>query len=440
MNREMPSETGFHQLDDISLPIFSRESENLTLFYAPGYLAAARQPEADEIKGILAGELPFGNPTLHHLIRAAVSAREIWWRTHDPEHYQPVCLTIYSSLVCNLNCIYCFAERKRDPVAFLSKDLIMAAAGDVLANCREKKLPFTAVFHGGGEPSLDPRLPEILADLKALCTAEKVRFSSYIATNGVMDPDKARWIAENIEDIGLSTDGPPDIQDSQRPLRNGGISSPVVERTAKIFRQVQGKLTVRVTVLPKNFERIPEIAGYCLNTLEADEIRIEPVYYQGTETTAADEFCSGFLRAKQEFQAKCRISYSGSRIHEIHGRYCHIFRQVTQLVPPAGCSACFALSSQAEAEDKKLDPLTDDDIFERLSREDPACEHCFNRFHCSRGCPDVCPGTGEIQDSGSFRCRVNRKLAESELMDTARRLLFEHARKYGYAGMQIRQV
>lgn len=435
MNRETLNNLEFHPLEDVSLPIFRTEKDDLTLFYAPGYLAAATQKAAVEIQGILTGDLPFGNRTAHYLIQAAISAQDSWRKRHDPENYQPTCLTLYSSLACNLKCSYCFAERVREPGSSLSKELIMAAAWEVLANCRKKAMPFTAVFHGGGEPSLDPRLPEILSDLKTLCAEGNVPFSSYIATNGVMEAEKARWIAENIDEIGLSVDGPPELQDAQRPLRSGETSSSIVERTASIFREIQGKLTVRVTVLPENFHRIPEIASYCRKTLRADEVRIEPVYYQGIAAELADEFCSGFLKAKRENRPECWITTSGSRVREIHGRYCQIFRQVLHLVPPAGDSACFAVSSQDEAEAKDLSVMMNEDIFEKLSRDDPACLGCFNRFHCSRGCPDVCPANGEIHDAGSFRCRVNRTLAKADLLETAERLLFEPARNFGFAGM-----
>ena len=46
---------------------------------------------------------------------------------------------------------------------------------------------------------------------------------------------------------------------------------------------------------------------------------------------------------------------------------------------------------------------------------------------------------GDLKDAGSFRCRVSRTLAEAELLDTAERCLFEYARQYGFAGMDLRE-
>ncbi len=431
----------FKVLPGETLPIFTGRLDGLTLFYAPGYLAAARETEAEEIRMILAGEIPFGNLLAANLIDAAVSAQSVRAMQQDPEHYRPTCLTVYSSLACNLNCSYCFSSGARDAHLQLDAGFIYDSAAGILANCREMDEPFTVVFHGGGEPSLDPRLPDLLTKLQRMSAAADVPFRSYIATNGVMDEDKAGWIAENIDAIGLSVDGPPELQNRQRPLRNGDGSAPFIERTAAVLRGCGKKLTVRVTILPENFRRMGEIAGYLSEILHADEIHIEPVYERGSEPDAefADLFCENYLNLKKQMGR--RLSFSGSRIGEIHGRYCQIFRKVLHLVPPGGQSACFALSSCEEAESNGLlmDEADTCRLFGLLSAEDPGCKDCFNRYHCAGGCPDVCPASDpKLRDAGSFRCRISRKLAEAELLETAKRSLFGIARQYGYAGMDLR--
>ncbi len=432
------NEGGFRRIEDEPLPIFVRKAEALTLFYAPGYLVAACEAEAEEIRGILSGDLPFGNPAAGFLINSASYALGEWQRRHNLLFYEPVCLTVYSSLACSLNCSYCFAKHERNDQLDLDFGFFTDAAWKVAFNCMQHKEPFTAVFHGGGEPSLDPRLPEMLGELKKICGTTGLTLFTYIATNGVMDAEKARWIAENFDEIGLSVDGPPDIQNKQRPLRGGGGSSGIVGRTAEIFKNLKGKLTVRATVLSENFRRIREIADYCAETLRADEIHIEPVYQRGSGPAAelADAFCENYLAAKEDGH---NLTFSGSRIREIHGRYCQVFRQVLHLVPPQGYSPCFVLSSEKEANHlcPEFDP---DDVpdLDMLGTEDPDCGGCFNRFHCARGCPDVCPGLpGTLRDSGSFRCRVSRTLAEAELLTIAKRSLFSIAGQYGYAGIKL---
>ena len=118
MNRETLNDmTGFRQLEGTALPIFSRKMDELTLFYAPGFLSAACDKDAAEIIGVLEGELPFGeNLTPHYLTEAACSVQDRWRTIHDPENYDPICMTVYSSMACNLKCSYCFSENERKQV------------------------------------------------------------------------------------------------------------------------------------------------------------------------------------------------------------------------------------------------------------------------------------------------------------------------------------
>ena len=115
----------FKVLPGESLPVFSGKLDDLTLFYAPGYLAAARKKEAEEIRQIMSGEIPFGNLLAGNLINAAASAQSAWAMRHDPERYEPVCLTVYTSLACNLKCSYCIAETGRAPDAKLDMETVI---------------------------------------------------------------------------------------------------------------------------------------------------------------------------------------------------------------------------------------------------------------------------------------------------------------------------
>ena len=437
------SDVFFKVLPGASPDVYCGQLEELTLFYAPGYLAAAAEREAAEITGILRGELPFGKDrTAHYLTYAALSARETLRMAQDPARYKPVCLTLYTTLKCGLSCSYCFSRKAREEDLLLDEAFIFKTGRDVIENCRAAGEPFTLVFHGGGEPSMDPRLPFIFETLKKMCTNAGVPFRSYIATNGVMPRQTAVWIAENIDEIGLSVDGPPEIQDSQRPLFDLGKSSGPVEKTAEVFREHQKSFTARVTILPENYHRMAEIADYLLQRLRAETVHIEPVYARGniSVSEAADAFCGHFLALKQLLGEK--LPFSGSRIREVHGRYCSVFRQTAQAVPEKGLSACFALSSRSEADREGLLVRQGNlqDLFDRLSVEDPACGTCFARYHCARGCPDVCPAlTPGPRDAGSFRCRISRTLAEAELLDAAEKQLVPFARQYGAAGMRLRE-
>ena len=65
----------------------------------------------------------------------------------------------------------------------------------------------------GGEPTLNwPVLTGSFYHARDRCKEENLRLNSSICSNGIMSAKKALWIIENIQDIAISIDGPPEIQ------------------------------------------------------------------------------------------------------------------------------------------------------------------------------------------------------------------------------------
>ncbi|NMB87576.1 MAG: hypothetical protein GYA17_04395, partial [Chloroflexi bacterium] len=263
----------------------------------------------------------------------------------------------------------------------------------------------------------------------------------YLATNGVMAEEQARWVAQNFDEVGLSCDGPDAIQAAQRPLKNGHSSTPLVEQTAAILRAAGKALHVRATLTPQSLERMPEIAAYLCGQLHAYQVRIEPVF-QGGRTRPddclpaqqAERFCAAFLQARRIAAAYgARWAFSGSRPGEIHGPYCQVFRDVLQLVPGNGVSACFKAGSRSQAHalgmdlerpaggGYGIDPDRVEALQASLAVDSAGCQACFNRFHCARGCPDHCPAQPATH-AGDLRCAVNRMLATALLQERAAQL------------------
>jgi sulfatase maturation enzyme AslB (radical SAM superfamily) len=338
---------------------------------------------------------------------------------------------------------------------------IRGAAHLVAENCRGRGLPMTLVCHGGGEPALHPDLlGEALDAIEEIAREHGLPLFRYIATNGVMPAATAAWVALRFDLVGLSCDGPPDVQDKQRPAWGGGSSAPMVERTAAIVRQHGTPLHVRVTVTQQTVERQPEIAEYICRALRPSEIHVEAVYAAGRgqalagtwAETEADRFVAGFLAARQvAARYGVRWANSGSRLGEIHGPYCHVAREVLNLVPGGAATGCFLVTEAAEAERRQVtvgrqvhDSLQlDQPGIDRMRRavEAPpaACQACFNGYHCARACPDACEMDGPPAADG-FLCRVRRRLAEAEIDALADRLWESLAGEDGCAVEALRQT
>jgi len=377
-------------------------------------------------------------------------------RRWQEEPFSPECLTLYMNNECNLGCVYCHTDPLPAPAPRLGLPAIAAAAEVVAGNCQRKGRPLYGVFHGGGEPTLDRRqVEQALVLLEKAATAHGVGLFRYVATNGVMSEEKAAWLARHFDLVGLSCDGPPEIQNRQRPRINGRATAPVVERTARILQAEGCPYHLRTTITAATLHRQAEIADYACHQFSPEEIHFEPVYLGGRTTPAsglaahqAGEFVAHFLQARAiAGQHGILLMTSGSRPGAIHGPYCHVFRHTLNLVPGDMATACFKVTGapQVEARGVTIGALNRETgcfgidhprvqaLRQQLDVAPAYCADCFNRYHCVRECPDRCPldtaphpnplpvGARE-HTPPSFRCLMQKALAYAILRETADRL------------------
>jgi uncharacterized protein len=442
-------------------PIFRWDCPEYAMFYAPGCLCLVGLSDADWFETTI-------NPPeapLESQPDASVEydwGSELWRRAElaiaetrqwQEEPFCPECLTLYMNNECNLGCVYCHTDPSHGPTTRLTLETIAAAAEVVAENCRRKGRPFYGVFHGGGEPTLHrERVERALSLLDTVASAHGVELFRYVATNGVMSEKKAVWLAHHFDLIGLSCDGPADIQNSQRPRRNGSGTSRAVERTGRVLREEGCRFHVRTTITGATLYRQAEIADYICQQFSPEEIHFEPVYLGGRTNAAtgldahqASEFVTHFLKAREIAREHgILLTSSGSRPDSIHGPYCHVFRHTLNLVPGGVATACFEVTDAAQVEEKgvtigtlnretgrfEINHSRVQELRQQLGVIPTNCANCFNRYHCVRECPDRCPLNedmrfGEGGPETSFRCRAQKALAYAILHETAERLWSE---------------
>ncbi len=423
-------------------PIFRLDAFGRSLFYTPGYVVAVESARANAFAATLDSAAVTG---LAEKLRQHARQAQIAWQEHLRRPFYPLCLTLYLNNECNLACGYCYSESTPPgrSAARLDPASVRAAARLVARNCAEQNRPLIAVFHGGGEPTLHQRQVQLFLNIiDQAAAADGIQAFKYIATNGVMPAQKAAWIARQFDLVGLSCDGPADIQQVNRPLRNGQTSTHFVERAAEIFHKARRPFRVRVTIPPDSMRRQAEIAKYVCDQLQPTEIEVEPVYRGGrssqTSIFAVEQailFVDEFLKAR-EIARQYGILWhtSGSRMNEIHGPYCNIFRNVLHLTPGGVATACFKAVDAPQAHQRgvvigNLNHVTgefdiDNDqvikLQQAMEQEPALCLSCINRFHCVRNCPDLCPvDQSAVLDGLTFRCLAQKLLAEKLLLESA---------------------
>lgn len=267
-----------------------------------------------------------------------------------------------------------------------------------------------------------------------------------------MSEEKAVWLAQNFDLVGVSCDGPPDVQNCQRPDWNGGDSARILERTVRVLREQGCRFNVRTTITKATLSRQVEIVAYICQQFSPQEILFEPVYLGGRNGAAtglgarhADEFVAHFLKARAVAQKHgVPLTTSGSRLGEIHGSYCNIFRSVLNLTPGGIATACFKTTDAVQAVQKgavigamngetgrfEIDYPRVETLRRQLDACPPRCVNCFNRYHCVRECPDLCLLNNNTQPDEyanqnytlpqpGFRCRAQKALTYATLRETA---------------------
>jgi sulfatase maturation enzyme AslB (radical SAM superfamily) len=302
----------------------------------------------------------------------------------------------------------------------------------------KKNLPLSIVFHGWAEPTYDfSLLRKTLNAVNQEASRYRLNRFRYIATNGAISRQVAEFLAENFEQIGLSCDGPPRIQNKQRPMKGTGFSSRLVERTADIFRKSGARFTVRSTITQDTLLRQEEIAAYIIRKLKPQEIRFEAAYASGQfQAEDAVPFSEHFQKARLlAAKAGVPLTFSGSRLDELHGPYCNIFRNVLNLIPGNRISACFVSDQIHRNGDFDIGQWTNQHLSinyeevrqlkHQLWQYPKECDSCINLYHCVKLCPDVC--SLDLKKQGldprqAFRCRLQLLLALQQIKEAAARI------------------
>ena len=431
-----------------TLPVFRLEGKSWDVLYTPpGYLAVVESAVADEIAAAWSRDALPDETTAQQVsawLRTRAEQAAEKWRQWVASSFTPECLTLYLSNQCQLACSYCYAASERHPSAQTSavirEEVALAAARLVAGHCAEHNKPFYLVLHGGGEPMLHWELVERLeAATRRIAHQFGLEWRGHLATNGILSVQQAQWAAQHFTSIGLSCDGPPEIQNRQRAFQGGKETSPIVERTARIIRATGGNFEVRTTITPQTVQRQPEIVKYLHEQLGAETIRFEPVYQvrgQGKTGFTPDDsshFVEGFLEAQKEAEAReITLSFSGMRLEELHGPYCDVLRNALHVNPDGTAAACFfSVADQNPSEPAftigAYDAKTGEfglkqeqiDAHRRKVLAIPdQCSECLNIYHCARGCPEFC-NTSHTSPFATFRCQVHQQLAQAWIFRAA---------------------
>lgn len=393
-------------------------------------------------KGMVARTLYFPEKTSE--IRRALTERGFFGNVPETTKRDAVdawigfhSLTLLLTRRCNLSCSYCYASA--EPVgASMPTELATASLEWFVRQFEGSTIRVS--FHGGGEPTLEEEtIRATVAKGKELQGRRTVRF--HVVTNGTASTKFMDWMMSEQFGISISMDGPPDIQDRNRPLVGGSGSSSIVE--ANVCRLVERNypFTVRLTFSPA--DDIGKIVNY-FGKLGVRSLHLEPLFPHGREYGATvfgkhkrqhdvyapegGELLVSFLKAvDMARQHGIRITNSHLR-HFVRGigYFCGAASGRSMMVTHDGfLSSCLEV---VDANDKDFDSfylgkyLPKERRFEvdktklavmqsRHADALPECKTCYARYTCSGGCAvKAVRATGNFFERDLPYCRFTRAL------------------------------
>ncbi|MDR1260315.1 MAG: radical SAM/SPASM domain Clo7bot peptide maturase [Oscillospiraceae bacterium] len=167
-------------------------------------------------------------------------------------------LTIAPTLVCNFACPYCY-EGSQNGV--IEKEVIDAIYARVEAIAKKKE-PISITWYGGEPLLVKDIIWKMSEKLIEICKKRKAPYSSYMISNGYLINDNIieQMKKAQITGIQITVDGPPDIHNSRRKLKNS--SEPtfnVILEHIKMLTNAGVSVNVRVNIDKTNQDDLEEL-------------------------------------------------------------------------------------------------------------------------------------------------------------------------------------
>lgn len=311
---------------------------------------------------------------------------------------------------CNLRCQYCFAStgdfgtgRKIMPFEVAKKviDFVVARSGAR----RNIEVDFF-----GGEPLMAwDTVKQTIDYARGLEAEHGKKFRFTITTNGLLlDDEKIDYINQNMDNVVLSLDGRPEVNDTMRKTVNGGGSYDIiVPKFRKLVEQRDPKLDyyARGTFTGKNLDFADDV----LHIADAgfDRLSVEPVAAEdgcGYELTEADleRIYAEYDRLTDLMEERRK---QGKPFHFFHFmvdlnqgpcvvkrlRGCGAGYEYVAVTPEGDIYPCHQfVGNEAFRQGSVLDGTFDLDIAHKFASMNiytrKKCGDCWAKFYCSGGC------------------------------------------------------
>ncbi len=314
--------------------------------------------------------------------------------------YKPMQIVLSLTSNCNLRCIYCYAEAGKNSRT-MSWQIAKNAIDETIKNLREAgRNEFRLTFHGGGEPFVAFKLMQKCISYVNEIWKGKKDFS--VVTNGTLiTPERADWLAENEFRLTVSLDGPPDVQNIQRPKANGEGSYDDVISGGQLLKERGLKFGIRSTITNFNVFKMNKLLEIA-KSLDCG-LKLEPFTPVGrgaeTEILSQEDYFNQYMiasRLAKEIKVHLKSTYFPG--FDPKCIFCAGDGEMFCVLPDGKISTCSRVTKEddfladtfiiGEVTGKGL--IVDSGKVEELRHLNvmfyEQCKNCFAKWYCMGGC------------------------------------------------------
>ena len=209
---------------------------------------------------------------------------------------------------CNFSCSYCFRGDVIDGSKLISGEMLKLILSYIVNFCRTHKMRSISIQPWGGEPLL---AFSRVVDIFKTFDGEDIECRVTMMTNGAMITSKiAEYLYANHADIGVSLDGPPDIQNSQRPSRDGSDSYALTLRGIRFLEDAgyRNKLGTISVITRQSIGKIHRIVDHIVRDVNISCLKLNLIKSSDGQCLAEKEiasYCADLLDAIIMINREC---------------------------------------------------------------------------------------------------------------------------------------
>ena len=349
---------------------------------------------------------------------------------------------------CNMRCRYCFADEGayhsvRERMSF---ETAKAAVDFLIANSGKRKVLEMDFF--GGEPLMNlDVIKQTVAYAKEEGAKVGKKFLFTTTTNCLLlDEPTIQFFNEEMENVVLSLDGRPEINDAIRKTVNGKGTFKYIIDKIKNFISLRGDKSyyVRGTFTAKNLDFAKDVLF--IADQGVDSISMEPVVTEIEDLQIKEEhiptiekeyenLCEAYLDRYKKGEAfnffHFNIDLEGGPCLSKRVSACGAGNEYFSVTPNGDLYPCHQFAGDAKFRmGSVFEGITRPDVREQFKNSclftRKKCEKCFAKFICSGGCSaNNYHYNGDIEEPYAITCAMMKKRIECAMHILAEKKLLQ---------------